>query len=95
MAEHPITVKIKSTFAIGLTATLRSQLASDNELSMEVEAGTTVGELLQKLSSFGPAETFDDKMIHVFIKGKLRGFDHILQSGDRIDIHIPVSGGRH
>jgi len=88
-----ITIKIRSTYAIGLTDHLRSQSASGKDLLVEIEENTNVEGLLQELPSLGPAEAFDDIMIHVFVNGKLRGHDYVLQPGDVIDLHIPVSGG--
>ena len=88
-----ITVKIRSTFAIGFANELRSLFASGRDLIFEVDQGTDVQGLLEKLPSLGPPESFDDMMIHVFINGELRGFDYVLQPEDVIDLHIPVSGG--
>jgi molybdopterin converting factor small subunit len=88
-----IAVKVRSTFAINLPGRWRSRFDSKNDLTFEVQPGTNVEEFLRMLPSFGPPESFDDLMLHVFVNGKLRGFDYILKTGDTIDLHIPVSGG--
>lgn len=88
-----IGIKVRSTFAVGFTERLRSILGSDGDMVVEVEPGTSVQELLVKMGSLGQADSFDDIMIHVFVNGKLKGFDYLLQQGDVLDIHIPVSGG--
>ena len=86
-------VKIRSFFAVGVTDHLRPHFASGKDLIVEVEAGTDVEALLQKLPALGPPESFDDMMLHVFVNGRLQGFDCVLKPGDIIDLHIPVSGG--
>jgi molybdopterin converting factor small subunit len=88
-----IKIKLRSTYGIGSTDHLRSGSSLGKDLVVEVEQGTNVEGLLQKLPSLGPSEAFDDIMIHVFVNGKLRGDDYVLQPGDVIDLHIPVSGG--
>ena len=86
-------IMIKSTFAVGLSKRLLAQLASGEDHNIEVEPDTTIEGLLRQLSSIGPPEEWDDIMLSVFVNGKLRGFDHVLQPDDVIDLHIPVSGG--
>jgi molybdopterin converting factor small subunit len=86
-------VKIRSTFALGLTDELRTQMDSGDGFYLEVEQGATVQELLQSFPALGPPEVYDDMMMHVFVNGKLRGFDHVLQDEDVVDLHIPVAGG--
>jgi molybdopterin converting factor small subunit len=72
---------------------LRARFASEDDLTIEVAPGTSVEGLFKKLPSLGPSVAYDDMMIHVFVNGKLTGFDSVLEPGDVIDIHIPVSGG--
>ena len=86
-------VRIKSSFALGPSNRLLAKLASDEDLNIEIEPDTTVEGLLRQLSSIGPPEEWDDIMLSVFVNGKLQGFDYVLQPGDVIDLHIPVSGG--
>jgi molybdopterin converting factor small subunit len=93
LGNLPIPIRIRSVYAIGLTDHLLSQLASGKDNAIEIDAGTTVKELLQRLSSLGPVKAFDDIMIHVFVNGTVQGFDYVLQPQDIVDIHIPVSGG--
>lgn len=88
-----IRITVRSTFAVGFTERLRSLLGSGGDMIVEVEPGTNVQELLEKMGSLGQSESFDDIMIHVFVNGKLKGFDYVLQQEDVLDIHIPVSGG--
>jgi molybdopterin converting factor small subunit len=49
--------------------------------------------MLHKLTSIGPPNEWDDMMLMVFVNGESQGFDHVLQDGDIIDIHIPAGGG--
>jgi molybdopterin converting factor small subunit len=88
-----IQVKIGSVFAIGRTRALQERLGSGKDLEISLQAGTSIGQLLQRLPFLGPPDAYDDMMLHVFVNGIQRGFDHILQRGDRIDLHIPSSGG--
>jgi molybdopterin converting factor small subunit len=86
-------IRIKSFFAVGATAHLKEQTGARKEMLVEVGEGTTIDELLKTLPAIGPAEQFDDIMLHVFVNGRLKGFDYVLQSGDVLDLHLPVSGG--
>jgi molybdopterin converting factor small subunit len=86
-------VKIRSTFAIGATQDPQGRSPSNGPMKVDVQPGTTVEELLEKLPSLGPKDQFDDIMIHVFVNGTLKGHNYVLQPGDVIDLHIPVSGG--
>ncbi len=86
-------IKIRSTFAVGATSHMGNESPKQGEFNLDIKEGTTVGDLLESLPSLGPSHQFDDIMIHVFVNGTLKGFDHILQDGDILDIHIPVSGG--
>ena len=54
---------------------------------MEVDEGTTVGQLLQTLRV--PADTV--KLI--FLNGVHANADHILREGDRLGVFPPVAGG--
>ncbi len=87
-----ITIKIKSFFAGGLPDELWSQFISGNSLIVEVEPGTSVEGLLQKLPWLGLGGSFDD-MILVFVNGQQQALDYVLQSEDVLDLHIPASGG--
>ena len=86
-------IRLKSIFAIGSTLQMTSEVNGDNDLVLDVEPHTTVKAMLHQLPLTGPVPSMDDLMIHVFVNGKLQGFDHVLQPGDDIDLHIPVSGG--
>jgi len=86
-------VQIKSTFAISLPEDLRRAFMSDKPLVMELEAGERVIDLLRRLPCIGPEEQFTDMMLLAFVNGRVRGFDHVLETGDVVDLHIPVSGG--
>jgi molybdopterin converting factor small subunit len=86
-------IRIKSLFAVGATDYLKEAPGSGKEMHMEIEEGTTIDELLKTIPAIGPPEQFDDIMLHVFVNGHLKGFDYVLQPGDVLDLHIPVSGG--
>jgi molybdopterin converting factor small subunit len=86
-------IRIKSFFAVGATEHMKEAPGSRKEMLMEIEEGTTIDALLKTLPAIGPAEQFDDIMLHVFVNGHLKGFDYVLQPGDVLDLHIPVSGG--
>ena len=86
-------IRIKSFFAVGATDHLKEPPGFRKELRIEVEEGTTIDQLLRRLPSIGPPEQFDDIMLHVFVNGRIQGFDYTLQDGDVLDLHIPVSGG--
>lgn len=88
-----IKVRIRSVFAIGATHALREQSGSRKNLVVSLPVGTSVGQLLMELPFLGPSGSYDDMMLHVFVNGIQRGFDHILQHGDLIDLHVPSSGG--
>lgn len=88
-----IKIRIRSVFAVGLPDHLRSRFFSQEDPVVEVPLNTSVGAFLRALEFLGPSEAFDDMMLHVFVNGKLRGLDYTLQSGDVVDLHIPVSGG--
>jgi molybdopterin converting factor small subunit len=89
----PIRVKINTTFAVGNTQAFASQFNEDGELVLELPPGTTVQRLLERLPAIGASEDWSDLFLHVFINHRSVGFDHLLRSGDVIDIHIPLSGG--
>ena len=86
-------IRIKSFFAVGATDHLKETSGSRKEMLVEIENSTTIDELLKTLPAIGPPEQFDDIMLHVFVNGRLKGFDYALQPGDVLDLHIPVSGG--
>jgi molybdopterin converting factor small subunit len=87
-----VKIHLRSTYAVasGSTDGAETQPA---EGPLELAPGSTVQELLERFPAFGPAGSYDDIMIHVFVNGRLRGYDHRLEPGDVVDIHIPVSGG--
>ncbi len=93
MKNHPIKVKINTTFAIGNTEAFNSQFDRNGDLILELEAGTTVQEVLLGLPSIGAPENWSDLFLHVFVNHKVAGFDQVLENQDIIDIHIPLSGG--
>lgn len=86
-------IRIRSFFAVGATNHLKEPAGSRKDKLVEVEEGTTIDEMLKTLPAIGPSEQFDDIMLHVFVNGCLQGFDYVLQPGDVLDLHIPVSGG--
>ncbi|VBB41950.1 conserved hypothetical protein [uncultured Desulfatiglans sp.] len=88
-----IKVKIKSFYAVGSTEKLQAALGGGDELVLDVAPGSTIADLLQSIPGIGDPEEFEDMMLHVFIDGRVHGFDHVIQPGEVLDIHIPVSGG--
>ena len=93
MKKKAIRVKLNSSFAIGQTEAFLSQAHKKKDLPLELEAGTTVNDLLLKLPAIGSAENWSDLFLHVFVNHKMARFDQILKDGDIIDVHIPLSGG--
>lgn len=87
-------IRIKSFFAVGATLHMGGSSGRDaRDLAVDVKPGATVSELLERIPSLGPPGQFEDIMLHVFVNGQLKGFDYVLQPGDVVDLHIPVSGG--
>jgi len=93
MKNKPIQVKINTTFAIGNTEAFNSQFNRNGDLILELEPGTTVQDLLMRLPAIGAPENWSDLFLHVFVNHKVAGFDQVLEDGDIIDLHIPLSGG--
>ncbi len=60
---------------------------------MEFDMGATVLDLLNRLSSIGSPHEWDDMLLHVFVNNVLKGMDYVLQDGDEINLHLPISGG--
>ncbi len=86
-------IRLGSTYAVGSTGRLAGEPGPGGYARVTLPGGATVHDLLTSLPALGPPEAFDDIMIHVFVNGGLVGFDHRLSEGDKVDIHIPVSGG--
>jgi molybdopterin converting factor small subunit len=86
-------IRIRSFFAVGATGHLKEPSGAEKKMLMEIREGTTIEALLNTLPAIGPPEQFDDIMLHVFVNGRLKGFDYVLQPGDVLDLHIPASGG--
>ncbi|MCF8063563.1 MAG: MoaD/ThiS family protein [Deltaproteobacteria bacterium] len=86
-------IHLRSTYAVGSSVGAGESDAPMPGSRVELAPGATVQDLLERFPALGPAESYDDIMIHVFVNGRLRGFDHRLEPGDVVDIHIPVSGG--
>ena len=93
MKQNRIKVKIRSGFAVGLTTESKTRSSHGRDTIMELAPETTIKEMLHKLTSIGPPNEWDDMMLMVFVNGEAQEFDHVLQHGDTIDIHIPAGGG--
>jgi molybdopterin converting factor small subunit len=91
--NKPIQVKINTTFAIGNTEAFSSQYNRNGDLILELEPGTTVQELLQRLPGLGSPENWSDLFLHVFVNHQVAPFDRVLEDQDILDIHIPLTGG--
>ena len=61
---------------------------SGKPLSLNVEEGTTVQQLLQEKLSVPP-----EVVKAVFINGIVKESDYVLDDGDRIGIFPPIAGG--
>lgn len=86
-------ITIRSRFAFSTADELRSGISSAKDLTLKIAPGTTIEALLRRFPSLGSPGTDDDMMLHVFVGGRLQGLDDVLQPGDVLDLHIPVSGG--
>jgi len=86
-------VTIRSTYAVGASPERRSEILSGKDIRVEVAPGSRVEDLLRRMPELGPPESYDDLMLCVFVNGKRRGLDHVLENGDVLDLHIPSSGG--
>jgi molybdopterin converting factor small subunit len=91
--SKPIKVKINTTFAIGNTEAFSTQFNRNGDLILGLEPGTTVQDLLMQLPGIGDPENWSDLFLHVFVNHKVAGFDQVLEDGDILDLHIPLSGG--
>jgi molybdopterin converting factor small subunit len=87
-----IKIKIKSFFAVGLPDEILSQFMNGSSPVVEVEPGTSIAGLLRKMPWLGLDGT-SDSMLVVFVNDSWQPIDYMLQEGDEIDIHTPVSGG--
>jgi molybdopterin converting factor small subunit len=87
-----IRIRIKSFFAVGLPDEILSQFMNNHSLVVEVEPRTSIAGLLRKMPWLG-LDGSSDSMLVVFVNDKWQPIDYVLQEGDVIDIHTPVSGG--
>ena len=88
-----IKIKLKSSFAVGVTEEFLADFQDGHEVIMELDAGATVEDLLLKLSSIGTPEEWDDMLLHVFVNDIVRGMDYVLKENDEVNLHLPISGG--
>jgi molybdopterin converting factor small subunit len=88
-----INIKLKSSFAVGATEKFLADFHDGHEVIMELNEGTTVEDLLLKLSSIGSPDEWDDILLHVFVNDVIEGMDYILRDDDEVDLHLPISGG--
>ncbi len=93
MSDQKIKIKLKSSFAVGATEEFLANYQDGHENIMEFDKGTTVLDLLNRLNSIGAPEEWDDMLLHVFVNQEVKGMDYVLEDGDEINLHIPVSGG--
>jgi hypothetical protein len=91
--NKPLKVRINTTFAIGNTEAFNSQFDRNGDLILELEPGTSIQKLLMRLPAIGAPENWSDLFLHVFVNHQVAGFDQVLEDGDIIDLHIPLSGG--
>ena len=88
-----IQIELRSFFTFGVTRALRSHLDSDDKLRVEVDPGTDVEGLIQKLSLLGPGVSLDDVVMFVYVNDRQSTLDYVLQPGDILDLHVPAMGG--
>lgn len=88
-----IKIKLKSSFAVGVTEEFLANFQDGHEVILELDEGTTVGDLLLKLSSIGTPDEWDDMLLHVFVNDTIRGMDYVLKGNDEVNLHLPISGG--
>ena len=93
MSDLKIKIRLKSSFAVGVTEEFLANFQDGHEVIMELDQGATVLDLLGSLSSIGSPSEWDDMLLHVFVNQELKGMDYILQDDDEINLHLPVSGG--
>jgi len=93
MSDNKIKIRLKSSFAVGVTEEFLAQFQNGHEVVIEFGQGSTVLDLLNRLSSIGSANEWDDMLLHVFVNQELKGMDYVLQDNDEINLHLPVSGG--
>jgi molybdopterin converting factor small subunit len=91
--DNKIKIKLKSSFAVGATEEFLANFQDGHEVIIELTRGSNVLDLLNRLSSIGSAHEWDDMLLHVFVNNVLKGMDYVLQDGDEINLHLPISGG--
>ena len=92
-SDKKIKIRLKSSFAVGPTEEFLANFQDGHEVIMEFDKGSTVLDLLNRLSSIGAAHEWDDMLLHVFVNQVLKGMDYVLQDNDEINLHLPISGG--
>jgi molybdopterin converting factor small subunit len=93
MNDKKVKIKLKSSFAVGVTEEFLARFQNGHEVIVELDRGATVLDLLSRLSSIGSPGEWDDMLLHVFVNQELKGMDYVLQDNDEINLHLPVSGG--
>jgi molybdopterin converting factor small subunit len=93
MNDKKVKIKLKSSFAVGVTEEFLARFQNGHEVIVELDRGSTVLDLLGSLSSIGSPGEWDDMLLHVFVNQELKGMDYVLQDNDEINLHLPVSGG--
>ncbi len=93
MTEQKIKIRLKSSFAVGATEEFLADYQDGHEKIIEFDQGATVLDLLNNLNSIGAPEEWDDMLLHVFVNQEVKGMDYVLQDGDEVNLHLPVSGG--
>ena len=93
MTENKIKIKLKSSFAVGITEEFLTHFQNGHEVIIDLDQGTTVLDLLNRLSSLGSPNDWDDMLLHVFVNQEIKGMDYVLQDNDEINIHLPTAGG--
>ena len=93
MTENKIKIKLKSSFAVGVTEEFLTYFQNGHEVMIDLDQGTTVLDLLNRLSSLGSPNDWDDMLLHIFVNQEIKGMDYVLQDNDEVNIHLPTAGG--
>lgn len=84
-------MKIVFKLFASLTAYLRTETPNDNVVELDLEPGTTIGQVLERFH-------LPDKLVHlVLVNGSHiapeNRASHVLQEGDALAIWPPIAGG--
>jgi MoaD family protein len=70
-----------------------ADLIGDREIAEEMPAGSTIGDLLQRLLPRFPALAAMQKSILIAVGVEYQNRDYVLHPGDEVSFFPPVQGG--